>query len=192
MINTLTVFDLIEHMNNLIRSEERKKCAALGLQEVHLQVLTYLSCCNRYSDTPAALTNYLGRTMGTVSQTLSLLEKKGYIKKMQDLSDKRVVHLVLTVEGRAIMEQAKPAELFIKALSLMGKQNAIERYVNCFDNALTALQVAHHAQTFGVCRTCRHITQTEDGQACSLFKEKLSLDDSQKICQYHTAITWWQ
>ncbi len=75
------VFDLIERMAALIRSEERKKCTELGLQPVHLQVLDYLSRCNRYSDTPAALTNYLGMTRGTVSQTVLLLVKKGFIKK---------------------------------------------------------------------------------------------------------------
>ena len=69
------VFDLIERIAALIRSEERKKCTAVGLQTVHLQALNYLSRCNKYSDTPAALTNYLGMTKGTVSQSLSLLEK---------------------------------------------------------------------------------------------------------------------
>ena len=75
------VFDLIERMAALLRSEERKKCTSLGLQTVHLQALNYVSLCNKYSDTPAALTNYLGMTRGTVSQTLSLLEKKGFLKK---------------------------------------------------------------------------------------------------------------
>ena len=80
------IFDLIERMSALIRSEERKKCSELGIQSVHLQVLDYLSRCNRYSDTPAALTNYLGMTRGTVSQTVLLLEKKGFIRKNVDLT----------------------------------------------------------------------------------------------------------
>ena len=54
------VFDLIERMAALLRSEERKKCTSLGLQTVHLQALNYVSRCNKYSDTPAALTNSLG------------------------------------------------------------------------------------------------------------------------------------
>ena len=62
------IYELIECMTALIRSEERKKCTELGLQPVHFQVLNYLMRCNKYSDTPAALTNYLGMTRGTVSQ----------------------------------------------------------------------------------------------------------------------------
>jgi MarR family transcriptional regulator, negative regulator of the multidrug operon emrRAB len=53
----IDIFDLIERMSALIRSEERRKCTELGLQPVHLQVMDYLSRCNRYSDTPAALAN---------------------------------------------------------------------------------------------------------------------------------------
>lgn len=91
----IAIFEVIERMSALIRSEERKKCTELGLQPVHFQVLDYLSRCNRFSDSPAALTNYLGMTRGTVSQTLQLLEKKGYIKKTTDSNDRRMVHLSL-------------------------------------------------------------------------------------------------
>lgn len=119
------VFDLIERMSVLIRSEEREKCTAVGIQSVHLQVLNYLSRCNKFSDTPAALTNYLGMTRGTVSQTLSLLEKKNYIKKTADINDRRVVHLQLMPEGQTVLEKAKPAELFIKATTLLEKKKTL-------------------------------------------------------------------
>ena len=85
------IYELIECMTTLIRSEERKKCTELGLQPVHFQVLHYLSRCNKYSNTPAAVANYLGMTRGTVSQSLIILDKKGYIGKTPDAADKRVV-----------------------------------------------------------------------------------------------------
>ncbi|MEY3882216.1 MAG: hypothetical protein RIQ94_3012 [Pseudomonadota bacterium] len=100
----IDIFDLIERMSALIRSEERRKCTELGLQPVHLQVMDYLSRCNRYSDTPAALANYLGMTRGTISQTLFLLEKKGYIKKTADVNDKRMVHVSLLTEGETLLK----------------------------------------------------------------------------------------
>ena len=49
------IYELIECMTALIRSEERKKCTELGLQPVHFQVLNYLSRCNKYSNTPASV-----------------------------------------------------------------------------------------------------------------------------------------
>lgn len=182
------IFDLIERMSALIRSEERKKCTALGLQAVHLQALNYLSRCNRYSDTPAALANYLGMTRGTVSQTLSLLEKKGYIKKSSDAKDKRVVHLALLPEGKNILEQAKPAELFIKAKILLQHKDDSPDYETAFANTLTALQKANRSQSFGVCRTCHYFTDTQQGYLCGLTQQALSESDSGKICQEHTVI----
>ena len=171
-------------MAALIRSEERRKCTVLGLQPVHSQALHYVSQCNKYSDTPAALAKYLGMTRGTVSQTVSLLEKKGYLKKTPDTTDRRVVHLVLMPEGRAIIEQSKPGELLYQATTHL-KQNSHLDYETVFANALSALQKANRSQSFGLCKTCRYFTSTTDGFVCGLTKELLTQSDSEKICQEH-------
>ncbi len=184
------LFDLIERIAALIRSEERKKCTAVGLQTVHLQALNYLSRCNKYSNTPGALTNYLGMTRGTVSQSLSLLEKKGYIKKTANINDRRVIHLELLPEGKAILEQAQPAELFIKAAAMMEKKGDIINYETAFANMLTALQKANQSQSFGICKTCHYFTTMDDSFLCGLTKEQLSESDSEKICQEHTVVLW--
>lgn len=184
------LFDLIERIAALIRSEERKKCTAVGLQSVHLQALNYLSRCNKYSNTPGALTNYLGMTRGTVSQSLSLLEKKGYIKKTANINDRRVIHLELLPEGKTILEQAQPAELFIKAAAMMEKKGDNIHYETAFANMLTALQKANQSQSFGICKTCHYFTTMDDSFLCGLIKELLSESDSEKICQEHTVVLW--
>lgn len=112
-----TVFDLIEYMPDLIRSEERKRCSELKIQLVHFQILKYLSCCNKYSDTPAAIENYLGITRGTVSQSLLVLEKKEFIKKIQDNIDKRGYHILLLNKGHSTLK--KSTQLFNKASELL-------------------------------------------------------------------------
>jgi len=181
------VFDLVERMAALIRSEERKKCTELGLQPVHLQVLDYLSRCNRYSDTPAALTNYLGMTRGTVSQTLLLLVNKGFIKKTADATDRRMVHLSLLPEGNAILKQARTSELFIQAALIFKKHN-ITGHQDIFVKALTSLQKANKSHSFGLCKTCQYFTVTQNGFRCGLTKEALSQSDSEKICQEHSIL----
>lgn len=180
------VFDHIERMAALLRSEERKKCTELGLQPVHFQVLDYLSRCNRYSDTPAALSNYLGMTRGTVSQTLLLLVKKGFIRKAADASDRRMVHLYLLAEGTAILEKARSSDLFKRAALLLKETPHTNDNEAVFANALLALQRAHKSQSFGLCRTCHYFTKFPDGFVCGLTKEQLSQSDSEKICQEHT------
>lgn len=182
-----TAFKLIERMASLIRAEERKKCTLMGLQNVHLQVLDYLSLCNKYSDTPAALANYLGMTRGTVSQTLLLLEKKGLIKKNQDVNDRRVVHLEILPLGSELLTQLKLTDLFDEA----SKGLSADRHVNydiVMANVLAALQKANRSYSFGLCKTCRFFTTDPDGFVCGLTKETLTQTDSEKICQEHTVM----
>jgi DNA-binding MarR family transcriptional regulator len=180
-----TVFDLIERMAALLRSEERKKCTEFGLQTVHFQVLDYLSLCNKYSDTPAALANYLGMTRGTVSQTLLLLEKKGYLKKATDTKDRRVVHLSLLPEGQTMLTKARPCELFEQASGLLNPDE-INRYDESLVTVLTALQKSNKSHTFGLCKTCHFFTLLPESYLCGLTKEPLSAEDSEKICQEHS------
>ncbi|WP_374089409.1 MarR family winged helix-turn-helix transcriptional regulator [Methylomicrobium lacus] len=179
----IAIFEVIERMSALIRSEERKKCTELGLQPVHFQVLDYLSRCNRFSDSPAALTNYLGMTRGTVSQTLQLLEKKGYIRKTTDSNDRRMVHLSLLNEGESMLSDARSTELFREASTLLNEDADTEKV---FSQTLLALQKAHKSHTFGLCKTCKYFTREADGFVCGLTKEQLSQSDSEKICQEHT------
>ncbi len=184
-MKNFVIYDFVESMSALIRSEERRRCSALGLQLVHLQVLHYLSRCNRYSDVPAALSNYLGVTRGTISQTLLLLEKKGFIQKISDSKDKRVVHLKLLPAGETILQLARPSDLLDLAQTIFEKGDAaVDNDV--FLQALTALQKANQSQTFGLCKTCKHFRVLSDGFKCNLTQESLTQQDSEKICQEHT------
>lgn len=181
----IDVYAPIERMVALIRSEERRKCTELGLQPVHLQVLDYVSRCNRYSDTPAALANYLGMTRGTVSQTLLILERNGFVEKLTDTQDKRIIHLKLSPEGEAILAKASPGSLFDNANEIFGKNDFLS-HEDSFMNALLALQKANQSQTFGLCHTCNYFTKSNAGFICGLTKQPLSESDSEKICQEHT------
>lgn len=179
------IYELIECMTALIRSEERKKCTELGLQPVHFQVLNYLSRCNKYSNTPAAVANYLGMTRGTVSQSLIILEKKGYIEKRPDAKDRRVIHLRLLDEGAKVLQQARPSDLFHSATDILHATGQEVTDANVFQQALTALQKANQSQSFGVCKTCRNFSEKDGDFFCLLTQEKLSPSDSEQICQEH-------
>ncbi len=183
-----TVFNLIEYMAALIRSEERKRCTELKMQLVHFQVLEYLSLCNKYSDSPAAITNYLGMTRGTVSQSLILLEKRGLIEKRQDQIDKRVFHIQLLVKGFNTLKKAKPTALFEKAAIILQHYSSITDGEEILIKALTALQKANNSHSFGICKTCKNFTRKPTSYFCELTQEELSRSDSGKICQEHVPV----
>jgi len=183
-----TVFDLIEYIAALIRSEERKRCTELKLQMVHFQILGFLSQCNKYSDTPAAIANYLGMTRGTVSQSLNLLEKRELIEKRQDQIDKRIYHVQLLKKGLDTLNKAKPTELFKKAAIILEKNSSVLCGEDIFIKALTALQKANNSQSFGICKMCKNFTTKSTGFFCELTQENLSKSDSEKICQEHVPL----
>ncbi len=184
MDNT-NLYALIERIGNLLRTEIRKAGIDLGLQPVHLQALSYLAKCNRYSDTPAAVTDYLGATKGTVSQTLKVLEKKAYITKVADAGDKRVQHLQVSESGHQVLASCIPPSAFHKAGDTIDEMDC-NQLADLLTRMLREMQKANHSKTFGVCKSCYLYRFGETQNYCGLTQEALSQSDSEKICREHT------
>ena len=183
-MNNVFLYQLLERIGNLLRAEQRSMGNEFGLQEVHLQVLLYLSRCNRYSNTPLGVTEYLNSTKGTVSQSIKVLEKNGYIVKQADEKDRRVVHLVLTKQGQTVLKQVIPPQLFIQALEGITSEET-ENLEKLLTQFLSSLQQANQLRSFSVCETCRFFTEEDKGFRCGLTKEPLSKKDSSLICREH-------
>lgn len=183
-VNAIDLQDRLERLCSLLRSESRAFGAALGLQPVQLEVLHYLALCNRYSDTPQAVADYLGSTKGTVSQTLNVLERKGLVSKKQDARDKRVQHLSVTATGRGVLKKILPAPYLRHGCALLSEER-----VNALGEGLTELlrmlQQSNGLKSFGQCRSCRFNRERDDGFFCALTQEPLSKQDAELICREH-------
>src|SRR3546814_1620435 len=86
---TIRIADLLDRLGRYLRSREH----AGDLNPVQWEALRYLAQANRYSVNPSALTEFLGSTKGTVSQTLIVLESKGLISRDADPGDRRQLRL---------------------------------------------------------------------------------------------------
>lgn len=171
---------LTERLSSLFRASLREAANAHGLKIVQLEALVYLSMANRYSDSAAGLTDYLGVTKGTVSQTLKALERRGLIEKQPDSEDGRVIHCVVTKEGRTMVREAYPVAL-LQDLS----KAAVSEITPALESLLRELQRANDFQTFGICHTCRFYQPRASGGRCGLTHEALSPRDSTLICREH-------
>lgn len=152
---------------------------------VHHDILDYLSRCNRYSDTLQAVTEYLGLTKGTVSQSVSLLVEKGFIEKNQDARDGRIQHLNLTPAGQEYIWQSDT-----DTRGLFEGISVSPAYIRVFgtilNDILWQMQTRQGMKGFGQCRSCRHNKTLEDGSfMCGLTLEALASEDTQKICREH-------
>lgn len=180
-------FKLFERISLLLQAEERKGCTARGLKLVHARILEYLSQCSSHSDTPLAVAEYLSLTKGTVSQSISVLERKGYIEKIPDEHDKRVVHLRLSKMGKILLAELKPMTLFTEAEQLL-QNTPVSTVGEALTAVLMVLQNASQAKSFGVCSSCAHFVEQEEQHECKLAHIPVSSDDANRICRHHTPI----
>lgn len=180
-----TFFDLLERLTSLMRIWNRQHPLLAELQPIQVSALIYLSRCNRYSDTPLAVTEYLGLTKGTVSQSLKALEAKGLIEKRQDPLDRRSVHLQLTAPARSLLEAVAPPQFLTTALAGMGERaQALEPLLT---DLLRQIQRDEDVPGFGLCNTCRFHQQRDGLPFCGLTQEPLRHSDAGLICREHLA-----
>lgn len=182
-----TTFRLFERITLLLEAEERKGCTARGLKLVHARILDYLANCSSHSDTPMAVAEYLRLTKGTVSQSISVLERKGYLNKTPDSTDKRVVHLSLSVMGRQLLTELKPLNIFAEAEQLLATQQ-VTTIGEALSAVLLVLQQTHQTKSFGVCGSCSHFVERENYNQCTVSQIPVSSADVEKICRHHVPI----
>lgn len=184
-MKTIQIYNFMERLNNLLRTDSRRGGAEYGLQPIQLEALRYLSICNRYSDTPMATTEYLGQTKGTVSQTLKVLENKGLLTKHADGNDKRISHLKVTRTGHKLLHKTIPSPLFAQACEQMTAE-AQTQVIETLEKLLLTLQHSNNMKSFGVCHTCCYNQKIKaNNYFCNLTKEPLSGEDAQLICREH-------
>lgn len=179
----LRILELSERLGNLAEARLKGAVSAQGLQAVHARILLYLAHANRYSNTPLAVADYLGLTKGTVSQSLILLENKGYLAKQADERDGRVVRLVLSEAGQALARAVEDESVARLAEAGRGLPDGL---LDALTDVLRRLQWAEGRRSFGQCHTCRHHLEEAPGRwRCGLTGEVLTVEDGQRICREH-------
>lgn len=176
--------NLIERLGNLVRADTRAACNEYGLKLVQVEALRYLTQCNHYSDTPQAVTEFLGLTKGTVSQTLKVLEQKGLLRKRGDAKDKRLVHLNPTAKGRRLVERTMSAATVVQGIGKIPmSDNQVS--VDSLRALLRSVQVANDLKTFAPCYTCRFNQKRKSDYFCRLTNEPLAEQDVALLCREH-------
>ncbi|AIG02052.1 putative transcriptional regulator [Pseudomonas fluorescens] len=178
-----TLFDLLERLASLSRIWFRQHPLLAELQPIQLSALMYLARCNRYSNTPLGVTDYLGLTKGTVSQSLKALEAKGLIVKTQDARDKRSVHLQLTDTARGLLDALLPPDFLATGEARMGPRGL--QLEALLGELLREVQRGADVPSFGLCSTCRFHQQVAGQPFCGLTLEPLAPSEAALICREH-------
>lgn len=176
----------IERLARLMRAREHGQ----DLNPAQREALRFLARANRFSNSPGALTRYLGATKGTVSQTLMALQRKGYVSKAARAGSSRSVSLALTEKGHEALSHDPWASLAQAAEDLGGKTR--RRMRRGLEDLLEQELIRAGLASFGVCSSCRFFRERgRDGEAegphlCMAFEEALTEEDRILICAAHT------
>lgn len=176
---------LLERLSRLVRAQEH----ASDLNPAQWEALRYLSRCNRFSNSPAALTRYLSATKGTISQTLIALERKGLVSKAPRPGQARSVVLALTDAGEAKLRDDPWQQ--VSAMIEAGGAKTRKRLANGTQKLVTKIIQIRGLPSFGSCDTCRYFREggaSNDMKGkhwCLLFEEPVTKTQARKICASH-------
>ena len=167
----------LERLTSLYKNQMRQAANEEGVQLVHIEALQYLSICNQYSNTAQALSEYLGQTKGSISQSIKLMEKIGYIERKSCEKDKRVIKLYLTKNGTLCLKRvSKKLDSFPDGSSTASKLQSI----------LKEWQKYSSQQSFGQCSSCSYNAKLNNNKfQCGLTQEPLNSKNIKKICRKH-------
>jgi DNA-binding MarR family transcriptional regulator len=108
-VSPMAVIGRLKRLSQLIDAELRRTFSTHGLDAASFDVLATL----RRSEpphrlTPAELMRAAMVTSGAITQRLDRLQARGLVTRTSSASDGRVVHVALTDDGRALIDQALP------------------------------------------------------------------------------------
>lgn len=177
-----------ENHEDLTRLLDRVGRMARGLQYSHglnpaqWDSLRFVAHANQLSRTPGGLAAFLGTTKGTASQTLKALEKKGYVRRVANESDKRVRHLAVTDAGWALLndDPLNCLDLAVRSLEPQLSQSL----ASALTHLCGEMQNRCGSTDFGVCTHCGHYEgETADGNMrCGLKNMDIPCADAGKLC----------
>jgi DNA-binding MarR family transcriptional regulator len=172
----------LERLGRIMRAAEHDG----GLNPAQWEGLRYLGRANRFSNSPGALTRYLGATKGTVSQTLKALERKGFIAKATRPGVNRSIILTLTAKGEKALASDPWNSLAKIAEDLGGKTR--RRLAKGLQEVLAGALRKGGYRRFGSCPECRFFrekgrqNEPSGPHLCMLFDAALAPPELRQIC----------
>ena len=171
----------LERLARLMRSASHTE----RLNAAQWEALRYLSRANSFSNSPGALTRYLGATKGTTSQTVLSLIKKGLIAKSLRGDDGRSVVLTFTETGQKNLGE-DPLLSLGKAIGKLGDKTS-KRFAKGLSELLEREITQQGEPSFGNCGACFYAAKHQSEIHCKVLNVNVGADDAQKLCVHHKA-----
>ncbi len=98
-----SLFDLLRSINDSMNSISKPDYGAYGLTTIQARILMEVYICQKF--TIGELGKLMMMSSGNISNLCKKIEKQGFIKRVRDKDDERVVKVILTEEGINTIEK---------------------------------------------------------------------------------------
>ncbi|MEN3026378.1 MAG: MarR family winged helix-turn-helix transcriptional regulator [Chlorobiota bacterium] len=187
------VIAALERLGRVLRSVLLADALSEGISTTQAQILLqcYLQPGRLYGITELA--GELDLTQPTVSDSVTSLQRKGLLQKLQREDDRRAVAVVLTAKGRAIAHRLwqRQVQRFEKVLSHLSDNEEVQ-LLHLLLQTIAAAYAEGILQSARTCLTCRFLrrlpTEYRERQLayfCSLLEMPLDIPDLRVLCPDH-------
>jgi DNA-binding MarR family transcriptional regulator len=170
------IAETLVHIGRASRGEDMRS----PLTSAQWTCLRFFARANRVSRTPSAFASFQATTRGTATQTIKILERKGFLARFRSDHDGRSVRLEITKQGLEILHADPLASL----MSAIGGLKLRERttFLATLSHLSETLAGLRGAQAFGTCEDCTHYASSDGGGYCACVAADLVPDDYGKLC----------
>ncbi len=155
-----SLVSVLERIAAVVRHLQWSAAYTDGINPIQLQVLQLCAGRQPSACTPTALAAELKVTVPSLSDTVAALERKGFVRRQPHPSDRRGVSIVLTDDGRALLERLRrwdaPLQSAVAQIPPAQQEAAYEALLallrQLYDDGIIAMP--------RMCLTCRWLERT--------------------------------
>ena len=114
------LWTVLHQARDAIFKFREKELQKIGISTAIAEVLFIVQTIG-YRATPTEISRHLLREFHSVSSILSRMEKKGLVKKVNDLERKKMVRIYITDKGKQVYHEAKKRDSILDILSCLSE-----------------------------------------------------------------------
>lgn len=183
---------LLERISQVFRVLQWELAKERKLTPLQIQILLFLKNREKKYRVASRISDELGLTKATLSESVSALEKKKLIKKLISKDDRRFTTLSLTKSGKKVVKELFSVddlfERYVHKFNDIEKDNSLRFLVNI----ISLLYFDGYIRVARICCTCRHFQRaTMSGRVyyCNLMSRELKIEDINLKCASYSPVS---
>lgn len=181
----LSGLDRLSQVFKVLLWEKAKK---YDLSPIQIQLLIFIKNHNKSKSTVSYMAKEFNLTKATVSDTIKILNQKGYITKAINNKDSRSYAIELTTTGLNMVlltqDFTDPVFDLVQMISAADKMN-LWKNISSLLEQFQKLQVINVQST---CHNCGYFIQRNGANYCGLLDIQLEVSDIRLDCKDHKTI----